>query len=395
MRDFSDSNLSSNVSRRDFLTRAGDLTSLTMICPWLLAAFEAACTSAPNTSAARNKVGGVLNFFGYDGEEGTNIAKPFLESRGIKMQATFQSSSDESLTRFRTGGRGTMDIIAANKDFQRAILASDTEFLLPLDMGRIPNAAGLFPAFKNAPWLTRGGETFAIPLIWGDGPCIYNPKKWGGVPPKYTDFSHPKYKGELVLLNDPYGNIWLFATSIGMPQPHRLTQKELDQVITAMLAVKPNIVAFGSSLGDMVDIMIRGDASMGLGGWAFQKAIAAKKGVRLELASPAIDGTFFWSDAYSIARDAPNLANAYAFIDFMMLPESNAALASELGSAATIEKAVGLMDEKSRNLYRYETVLRPDGGILNTQIVLPPQEDDGSVVGAAKWSKAWEEFKLS
>jgi spermidine/putrescine-binding protein len=288
-----------------------------------------------------------------------------------------------------------MDIVASNKDFHRAILASDVEFLLPLDMSRIPNAAGLFPAFKNAPWVTRDGKTFAIPLIWGDEPCVYNPKRWGGVPPKYTDFAAAKYKGELVFLNDPYGNIWLFATSLGMPQPHRLTQKQLDQVIAAMLTVKPNIVAFGASLGDMADIMIRGDASMGVGGWAYQKIIAAEKGVELAVASPAVDGTFFWSDAYAIALDAPNLANAYSFINYMMLPESNAAIASELGSGATVEKAVDLMDAKSRSLYSYDTVRQPGGGVLNTQIVVPPQEDDGEIVGAAKWAKAWEAFKLT
>ena len=234
------------------------------------------------------------------------------------MQATFQSSADEALTKFQTGGRGAMDIIASNKDFVRAVLASDVEFLQPLDMRRIPNAAGLFPAFKNAPWTTRRGQTFAIPLIWGDEPCIYNPKKWDGMPPKYTDFADPKYKGELVFLNDPFSNIWLFATSTRMPQPNRLTQKQLDEVVAAMLTVKPNIVAFGASLGDMVDIMIRGDASIGIGGWAFQTIIAARKGVELVSASPALDGTFFWCDAYSIALDAPNPDNAYAFINFMM-----------------------------------------------------------------------------
>ena len=84
-------------------------------------------------------------------------------------------------------------------------------------MARIPNAAGLFPAFKDAPWLTKDGKTYGIPMIWGDEPCVYDPKKWDAMPAKYTDFADPKYKGELVLLDDPFGNIWLFAKSLGMP----------------------------------------------------------------------------------------------------------------------------------------------------------------------------------
>ena len=52
------------------------------------------------------------------------------------------------------------------------------------------------------------------------------------------------------------------------------------------------------------------------------------------------------------------------------------------------------MDQESRSLFPYDTVRQPDGGILNTQIVIPPQQDEGDVVGAAKWAKAWEGFKL-
>ena len=37
----------------------------------------------------------------------------------------------------------------------------------------------------------------------------------------------------------------------------------------------------------------------------------------------------------------------------------------------------------------------PSGGVLNTQIVVPPQQANGDIVGAAAWSKAWEQFKLS
>ncbi len=48
-----------------------------------------------------------------------------------------------------------------------------------------------------------------------------------------------------------------------------------------MLTIKPNVVTIGASLSDMADIMIRGDASMGLGGWAYQTMIAREKGVKL------------------------------------------------------------------------------------------------------------------
>ncbi|WP_244669983.1 PotD/PotF family extracellular solute-binding protein [Kaistia sp. 32K] len=384
VRGFLNDRLNADVSRRRFIQGAAGLATISVLG-----------ASAGASAAETPKLGGQLNFLGWDGEHGGNVAKPFLEKNGIQLQASFQSAADEALTRFNTGGRGAMDLLTPNKDFQRAILASNVELFQPLDLARIPTAAGLFPAFKDAPWLVRDGKTYGIPIIWGDEPCVFNPAKWDKMPARYTDFADPKYKGQLVLLDDPFGNIWLYAVSLGMKEPSRLTAAELEQVIEAMLKMKPNVVTIGASHGDMADVLIRGDASIGIGGWAYQTLIAKEKGVKLVVGSPEVDGTFFWSDAYAIAADAPNLDNAYAFIDFMTSTQSNAALAKELGSGCTVEAAYDLLDPSVRDLYPYDNVRKPGGGILGTQIVVPPQENDGDIVGAPAWVEAWQTFKAS
>ena len=381
VRSILNSRLNADLSRRRVLLGASGLATLTML-------------GSPS-SAFAEKLGGPLNYFGWDGENGANVAKPFLEQNNIQLQSSFQASGDEALTRFKTGGRGTIDLLTPNKDFQRSILKSGTELFQALDLSRIPNAAGLFPAFKAAPWLIKDGKTYGVPLIWGDEPCVYNPAKWDGVPPKYTDFADPKYKGELVLVDDPFGNIWVFAKSVGAEDPSRLTKAQLKQTVDAMLTVKPNIVTIGASFADMADVMVRGDASMGIAGWAYQTSIAKEKGVELKVGTPDVDGTYYWQDAYAIAVDAPNPDNAYAFINFMMTPESNAAIATELGSGCTIEKAFDLTDPSLRGIYPYEVVRQASGGILDTQVVFPPQEAEGDIVPAAAWIEAWQKFKLA
>lgn len=376
-----DDKLNADLSRRRFLQGAAGLATLTVL-------------GAPSRGSAA-ALGGQLNYFGWDGENAANVAKDFLAKNNIQMQSSFQVSGDEALTRFKTGGRGTLDLLTPNKDFQRTVLKAGTELFEPLDMARIPNAAGLFPAFKNAPWLVKDAKTYAVPLIWGDEPCVYNPKKWNGVPAKYTDFADPKYKGEIVFMDDPFGNTWLFAKSIGVADPSRLTAAQLQKAMDAMLKVKPNIVTIGASFADMADVMVRGDASIGVCGWAYQTLIAKEKGVELKVASPADDGTYYWQDAYAIAVDAPHPDNAYAFIDFMSSPESNAAIAKELGSGCTNAKAFDLLDPVMQGLYPYDVVRNPSGGILNTQVVFPPQEPEGDIVGTQAWIEAWQSFKAA
>ena len=380
-----DSKLNRTASRRSFLHGAAGMATISLLGSQALR----------GGTAEAKELGGPLNFFGYDGEQGQNVAKPFLEKNNIQLNASFAGAADETLTRFNTGGRGSMDILTMNKDFQRSVIDSKTELFQALDMSRIPNAAGVFAAFKDAPWLVGDGKTFGVPIIWGDEPCIYNPAKWKELPAKYTDFADPRYKGELVLLDDPFGNIWLFAKSLGIKDPSRLTADELAKSLAAMLTIKPNVVAIGASLGDMADILIRGDGSMGLGGWAYQTIIAKEKGVTLVLGTPADDGTFHWSDSYALAVDAPNADNAYAYLDFMTSADVNAALATELGSGATVEKAYDLLSPVAKTLYNYDTVRQPGGGILGTQTVVPPQTADGDIVAAAAWVEAWQTFKAS
>ncbi len=372
--------LDARLHRRVFLRGAAGVAALSVL--------------GPRLAVRGQTLGGQLNYIGYDGEDARNVAKPFLEANGIQVNPTFIADPFEPLTRFQTGGRGQMDLISDNKDFMRAVLDAGTEFFMPLDLERIPNAAGLFEGLKTPSWLYRDGVTYGIPLIWGDEPCTFDPAVWDAPPPRYTDFADPSWAGALVLVDDPIANTWLWGKSLGFEQPNRLTQAQLDQAIDEMLKTKPNVVTFAATLGDQADVLIRGDATMAVGGWAYQVLIAKEKGVTLAAASPEVDGTYFWSDAYSIALDAPNLDNAYGFIDFMMSPEANAAIATELGSGCTIEAALPLMDPVIAGLYPYDEVREP-GGVLDTQVVTPPAEDDGDIVGIAKWQEAWQRFKLS
>lgn len=387
--------LDADVTRRTFLRGVGGMAALGVIGTSAVRA-GGRPVAGRGAAAHQQELGGPLNFLGYEGEEAPNVAADFLASNGITMQPSYLGAADEALTRFQTGGRGQMDLMAANKDFQSSVLDAGIEFMMPLDPARIPNAAGLWPAFQVAPWVVRDGVQYTVPVIWGDEPCIYDPAKWpDGPPAKYTDFADPKWAGELVLLDDPYTNIWLWGQSLGYADPSKITREQLAAVVEAMLATKPNVVALGVSLGDMVDIMVRGEASMGIGGWAGQLTIAREKGKEFAVMSPAIDGTFHWSDAYAIALDAPNLDNAYAFIDFMMSPDANAQIAQELGSACTIAAAFDLLDAETQAMFPYDVVRAEDGGVLKTQVVIPPQEDQGDIVGTGAWTEAWQEFKLS
>src|SRR5207249_10267955 len=83
--------LNAKVSRRTLLQGAAGLVSVTALGG---GTFRARADEA--------KLGGPLNFFGYDGEQAQNVAKPFLEKNEIQLNASFAGAADETLTRFNT-----------------------------------------------------------------------------------------------------------------------------------------------------------------------------------------------------------------------------------------------------------------------------------------------------
>ena len=362
-----------------------------------LAALAVSSSPLARTARAQDdcELGGDLNFIGWAGEDGPDVAKDWLAENGITVNATYAAAAEDPLTAFNTGQRGTMDLIAYNKDFGNTVLNAGIELFAPIDLSRVPNAEALFPALKNAEWATRDGNVYGLPLVWGDEPLVYDPATWSpeDIPAKYTGFSDPKWAGHLTMVDDPVANTWLWAKSLGHAEPARLTQEELDEVIDVMAETKPNVVSFATDLGDQADILIRGDATMGIGGWAYQKVLGDQAGKELAVGLPSEDGTYYWSDAYALAVDAPNECNAYAFMNFMMDPTNNAAMATALGSGATITSAVPLLDEGAKALYDY-TIPEDPESVLGTQVVFPPAEDDGDIVGLAKWNEAWQDFKL-
>jgi spermidine/putrescine-binding protein len=350
---------------------------------------------ASGSSSAEEQIGGTLTYVGWDGEDGKTIAGSFLKKNNVKLDSSYVASGDEVLTKLRQGGQGTVDLVAQNKDYLK--VAIELGLLTPLDLERLPAVADQYPSLANAPWVKDEGETYVVPLIWGDQPIVYDPKVWDEVPPRYTDLADSRYKDALTTLDDPYSNLWLFSKSLGHSDPARIDQSQLDATLEAAKSVKPNIVTLAASFGDMADILARGDASMAFNGWAAMTVFAKDKGATLEFAQPATDGSFFWADGYSIPKDAPNEATAYAYTDLMASKRMNAKLAESLFSGATNSQSKELMDPSIVELYDYAGQIETDqeGVGPRSPGILPPLEDDGDIVGVAKWKKAWEEFKVA
>ena len=377
------------LTRRTFLARAGGAVlaasgGVTLLAGW-----------SNGTSGVAN-VGGQLVFVGVDGEDARAIAQPFLKKNHVTLKVSYIADNDTLLTKLRTGGDHQFDVMTIPKDSAPREMALG--FVQPLALTS-PSFKGLFPGLQKAPWIMSGGTIYGFPLIWGSEPCVYNPKKFNGLPPKYTDFADKKYARSLTTIDEPYGNQWLVAKSLGFGHNgnhNQLTQTQLNKVRDAWIELKKNVVSMTAAFGDQTDLLVRGEASIALNSWQAVVQFAKAKGVTLKYGTPADDGTYYWSDSYFIASHAPNPDTARAYISYMTSPENNARVADSLQSACTVAQAVKHLPSNSISRgYDYSVVKSAPmhGDIVRT--ILPPETNQGAIVGKAAWVKSWEQVKAS
>lgn len=343
--------------------------------------------SAPGSAAA---LGGTINWMGFEGEDGgtLDLVKTWLADNNLELKTTSTPQSDMVVAQAKLGN--VIDVASVNNGYVPVLAKAG--LLTPLDLTKIPNAADLWPVLKTIPWaLDSQGRVVAIPMLWGDGPSVYNPAKVSKLPASPLELANPEWKGRLVWLDDPYYPLWAFANAMGYPNPRCLTKDELAKVADKLRPAIKNGVAIAGSFGELADYLVRGDADLAPQGWEAMLGMAAEKGVELKYATIAPMNAG-WSDAYVIPTTAENLDAAYAFTNYLLKPDVNATLATNLASGVTNEKAFSLLSPDLQQLYDY-TIVKDPNSPVKIDIYVPPQ-DDAACTTPADWAKVWDSLKV-
>jgi spermidine/putrescine transport system substrate-binding protein len=352
------------------------------------AAVAAGAILAPATAfAGRAKGPGVVNMLGWQGYDDKKGRAPF-ERAGGKLQVTYIGNNDEILTKLRGGGLGTYDIVTPNAAFLPALVEAGV--LEPLDYAKLPNSKGYLPAFYKPKWNTFKGHTWGAPIKWGDGPMVYRPDLVSDVPTSWFQLADPKYKKQVAMWDDGFGHIVVMAKALGYRPPNRLTAAQLEHVKQELIKIRKNSRVVAPSLGDLSDVLARGEAALTTQSWEGVAMFVRGKGKPAEWAVPK-EGTWGWNDHYCIPKNAPNPDGAYAFINTMISPRSNASISNTTISGTPVKGAVPLLSKTARSLFDYANVSKSLHALGFYS--LPPLEREGRIMSFSDWNDAWAKVK--
>jgi spermidine/putrescine transport system substrate-binding protein len=150
------------------------------------------------------------------------------------------------------------------------------------------------------------------------------------------------YKGKLAMLNNSWEVISAAAKLLGNSINVK-NQAELDQAIKICAEQKPILKGYL----DVITIkqMLIEEKLWAAEIYSGEGLAAVDENENLEYVIPK-EGAAIWVDNFALLRDAAHPEEAHIFLNYILRPDVNAAIASELWYATPNKAAIALMDEE-------------------------------------------------
>lgn len=288
----------------------------------------------------------------------TEIFPEFSRRTGVKKLTYVAGQGPENLARMRVQkGKASIDVVwlAGSMGYQ----AEEEGLLATLDMSAIPNLRYV-PASLKA-------EKTSVPLAATFMSVLYNRdifrERGFAAPTSWWDMWDPKFKGHVGAFSSNSTGQVAMLTLIA-----KLTAgdyKNLDPAFQKMKELKPLVVDFFTSPGALDKAIQQKEVWISL--HALQGAVQhARAGMPVEFLQPK-EGVVGYTVGAGIVAGAPHPRAATAWLDYLLAPETQTALASVLGYMPVNEQAKVPLDF-SRFIPPMSAVFVPDWRYLTGQM---------------------------
>jgi putrescine transport system substrate-binding protein len=297
-----------------------------------------------------------LNLYSWADYVAPETLQRFEQETGIHVRYDTFDSSEVLETKLLTGGSGYDVVVPSSSVLARGLAAGALKEILHEGL---KGYANLDPDLLEKLAAVDPGNRYGVPYTWGTLGLGMNmqavQQRLPNVPLNSLDLLfNPQYASKLkdcgiAILDSPQEVIGLALHYLGK-DPYSTDKADLAAAEALLHQLQPNVlyVATGRQISDLANgsvclaLTYNGDASM-----AADQAHKANKPFEVVYRIPK-EGTLVWQDNLAIPKDAPHPEAARAFIEFMLRPESVAAMTNTLFFATANQAATPLVDEAVR-----------------------------------------------
>ncbi|AZE51833.1 Putrescine ABC transporter putrescine-binding protein PotF [Pseudomonas chlororaphis] len=287
---------------------------------------------------------------------GQSTLADFEKATGIKpLYDVFDSN--ETLEGKLLAGRTGYDVVVPSNHFLGKQIKAGA--FQKLDKAQLPDYSNLDPVLLKRLEKNDPGNQYAVPYLWGTNGIGYNVEKVkAALGVDKIDSWAMLFEPENIKKLSSCGVAFLDSADEMLPavlnymglDPNSQNPDDYKKAEAKLLAVRPYVTYFNSSkyISDLANGEIC--VAAGFSGDVFQakaRAAEAGKGIEIAYVIPK-EGGNLWFDMLAIPKDAGNVKQAHAFINYLLKPEVIAQVSDSVGYANPNPKAGELMDQSVR-----------------------------------------------
>jgi putrescine transport system substrate-binding protein len=319
-----------------------------------------------------------VNFYNWSDYVDPTVLQDFTRETGIQVTYDTFDSNDILETKLLAGRTGYDVVVPTGYFLERQIKAG---LFQKLDRGRLPNLGNVWPEIARRLALYDPGNQYAVNYMWGTTGIGYNAKKareilgdrlidsWEIV---FKPENLARFQNCGVHMLDSSDDVFSAALNYLGLNPNSKDPAELQRAADVVTQVRPYVRKFHSS--EYLTALASGEICLALG-WsgdikqAQRRAAEAKGGVEIGYAIPK-EGAQMWFDNLAIPKDARNVVEAHALIDFLLRPEvaaRNSNLVAYANGNLTSQKFVDKAILEDRTIY-------PDASVMKRLYTITAQD---------------------
>jgi putrescine transport system substrate-binding protein len=272
----------------------------------------------------------VVNVYNWSDYIDPTVLEDFTKETGIRVRYDTFDSNDTLETKLLAGRSGYDVVVPTAYFLERQIKAGVFQ---KLDKSKLPNLVNVWPEIARRLAAYDPGNQYAVNYMWGTTGIGYNVKKareilgtdsridsWDIV---FKPENISKFKACGVDMLDSADDVIPTALNHLGLNPNSKEPKDLEQAADLVMKIRPYVRKFHSS--EYLNALAGGEICLVVG-WsgdikqAQKRAAEAKAGVEVGYAIPNT-GAQMWFDNLAIPKDARNVAEAHALINYLLKPE--------------------------------------------------------------------------
>jgi putative spermidine/putrescine transport system substrate-binding protein len=210
-------------------------------------------------------------------------------------------------------GTPTWDVVDVPTGY--CLRGGDQGLIEKLDFSKIPNAAAMPEAYRNA---------YSVAYEFYSSVLAYSEKKYpaGATPNSWADFwDVAKFPGRRALRNHPIATLEAALMADGVA-PDKLYPLDVDRAFKKLEEIKPNITVWWTSGAQSAQLLNDGEVDMVMA-WNGRVSALASEGAKVAF---TYNQGILQSTSLCVLKGAPNLATAINFLNEAVDPVNQANL---------------------------------------------------------------------